>query len=83
MTATPMKHVIKKDQVRVTAATAENGAPQAPAAGIHAHGHRGPGVHLVRIDGRVQAIELTCRCGDTSVLEIDYEDTTHQTEVTS
>ncbi len=77
-----MKQVIKKDQVLVNesaAAAVEGPAVRTP----RAHGPRGPGVHLVRIDGRVQAIELTCRCGDISVLEIDYEDTTHETEVTS
>jgi len=42
-----------------------------------------PGVRLVRVEGRVQAIELTCRCGDVSVLEIEYEDDTTATEATS
>jgi hypothetical protein len=77
-----MNQVIKKDQVRVSAGeavAAEGPVTRTP----HAHGLRGPGVHLVRIDGRVQAIELTCRCGDVSVLEIDYDDTTHETEATS
>lgn len=90
MTGTPMKQVIKKEQVRVgesAEAAAETGANGSSTASVarspHAHGPRGPGVRLVRIDGRVQAIELTCRCGDVSVLEIDYEDTTHPTEVTA
>jgi len=42
-----------------------------------------PGVRLVRVEGRVQAIELTCRCGDVSVLEIEYADDAPATEVTS
>jgi hypothetical protein len=85
-----MKQVIKKDHVRVgesaeaAAENGTNGSSRAPAArSPHAHGSRGPGAHLVRIDGRVQAIELTCRCGDVSVLEIDYEDPTQPTEATS
>jgi len=32
-----------------------------------------PGVRLVHVEGRVQAVEVTCRCGDVSVLEIEYE----------
>jgi hypothetical protein len=28
---------------------------------------------VVRLDGRVHAIELTCRCGEVSVIEIEYE----------
>ena len=42
-----------------------------------------PGVRLVRVEGRVQAIELTCRCGDVSVLEIEYAEDAPATEATS
>jgi len=89
-----MKQVIKKDRVQVSEYDADAGeggsagssgpGGRTPVARApHAQSPRGPGVHLVRIDGRVQAIELTCRCGDISVLEIDYDDTTQPTEVTS
>jgi hypothetical protein len=32
-----------------------------------------PGVRLVHVDGQVQAVEVTCRCGDVSVIELEYE----------
>jgi len=31
-------------------------------------------VRLLEQDGRVYAIELTCSCGDVSVIELDYPD---------
>ncbi len=76
-----MNRVIKKERVHVD----ESGeAPQAPLAEApHVPGTHGPGVRLVRVDGRVQAIEVTCRCGDVSVLEIEYDEATNPTEVTS
>ncbi len=42
----------------------DQGAGQAPAT---------PGVRLVHVDGRVQAVEVTCRCGDVAVLDIEYD----------
>lgn len=30
------------------------------------------GVRLLEADGRVHAIELTCSCGEVSVVELDY-----------
>ena len=73
-----MNRVIKKDRVHVDESGEASPAPRAEAP--HAPV---PGVRLVRVEGRVQAIEVTCRCGDVSVLEIDYEDATNPTEVTS
>ena len=32
----------------------------------------GPRVELVRVGGRVMAIELSCSCGDVHVVELDY-----------
>jgi len=31
-----------------------------------------PGTRLVRADGVVRAIEVTCACGEVTVLELDY-----------
>lgn len=30
-------------------------------------------VRTVEVSGRVQAIELTCSCGEVTVIELDYE----------
>lgn len=30
-------------------------------------------VRLIRVDDRVQAIEVTCHCGEKMVIEIEYE----------
>ena len=81
MTGLPMKQVIKKERVEVGCADEE--AARRPASAPAQRAARAPGVHLVRIDGRVQAIEVTCRCGDVSVLEVDYEGTNPQPEATS
>jgi hypothetical protein len=34
----------------------------------------GRGVNLVRVDGRIEAIEFTCQCGESTIFEIDYEE---------
>jgi hypothetical protein len=31
------------------------------------------GARLIHVDGRLQAIEVTCACGDVMVIEIEYE----------
>jgi len=85
MTHTHMKQVIKKNHVQLGERDLDAGGmtpASASATRARAAAHA-PGVHLVRIDGRVQAIEVTCRCGDVSVLAIDYEETTPATEATS
>lgn len=33
-----------------------------------------PGVRVHRADGRVHAIEITCSCGETTLVELDYEE---------
>ena len=35
-----------------------------------------PGVRLHRADGRVHAIEVTCSCGETKLIELTYGETT-------
>ncbi|MEW6073166.1 MAG: hypothetical protein AB1726_11330 [Planctomycetota bacterium] len=66
----PIQRVIKRHRVRADA------APGRPRAGAASSGHppRAKGVRLVQADGRVQAIEVTCACGEVMVIEIEYED---------
>ena len=56
-------------------------------------GHRRPrparhsaarkGARLIHVDGRLQAIEVTCACGDVMVIEIEYESEAAPEETTS
>lgn len=79
-----MKQVIKRDHVREgERAEGAGDTSSRMACTPRARAAHAPGVNLVRIDGRVQAIEVTCRCGDVSVLEVDYEETTPSMEATS
>jgi len=73
-----MQHsIIKKELVRLS----EAGAPPAPARGLAARAARHQkGVQLVRVDGRVAALELTCACGERSVIELEYPDPAAPTE---
>jgi len=84
-----MKNVIKKQHVRVGAAGAigasgssERRAEVAPSTPHERHAPA-PGVRLVRVGGRISAIEVTCRCGEVSVLELEYADAPTSTESTS
>lgn len=67
-----MQHsIIKKELVRLSA----SGAAPAPARGPAARAARHQkAVQLVRVDGRVAALELTCSCGERSVVELEYPD---------
>lgn len=81
-----MQRIIKNNRVRVGDLTSGDAAARAAHAGGHAgHGAgesstpRAPrGVKLVRADGRVRAIEVTCHCGEVSILELDYDDSPTQ-----
>lgn len=69
-----MKSVIKKEFVRENAhVSVATEHADVPLPSSNERRPAPPGVRLVRVDGHVQAIEVTCRCGDTSVIEIDYE----------
>ena len=70
-----MRNVIKKQSVLATDSSTATAAPAADL-GVEDSGGRAPapGVKLVRVEGRVEAIEVTCRCGDVSILEVEYED---------
>ena len=60
-----MPTIIKKSQVELSELS--------PAAAVH-HGHHKAEVELVRDRGRVVALELTCPCGQRSVIALDYEE---------
>ena len=71
-----MRQIIKKGQTASVSQALSEGAEGEvrPALAREGSGQRQtPGVRLVHVDGRVQAVEVTCRCGDVSVLEIEYE----------
>lgn len=73
--------IIKRNRVNVgtghESPTAGHRAkdPQASAHAKH--------VRLLEHEGRVRAIELTCSCGDVSVIELDYPDAPRPQEVTA
>ena len=63
-----MNRVIKRDRVRVGESrrletpSATPGAPRAAA-----------GARLIQLEGNVQAIEVTCRCGTVSIVELELD----------
>jgi hypothetical protein len=63
-----MKNIIKREQVRLgepgpAARRAPAATPEAPRSGAR----------LVDLDAGTQAIEFTCSCGQTSLIEIQCE----------
>jgi hypothetical protein len=65
-----MHSIVKKDQVRL----ADDGAGPQPGE-VRAARERGrctKDARLLEIDGRVLAIEVTCSCGERTVVELDY-----------
>jgi hypothetical protein len=58
--------ILKHDRI-VDATGPSFGAPRPAAASNHAKRAR-----LVEVDGVVRAIECTCSCGETTLLEIEY-----------
>jgi hypothetical protein len=64
-----MASIIKSDHVRVQDRTTPGAAGPA-ASGGQRHEKT---VELLRIEGRVQAIELVCTCGEKTLIELDYE----------
>jgi hypothetical protein len=65
-----MSRIIKRNQVRVGETRSRKQVP-APVADVQQHGKR---VRLVRDGAHVHAIELTCNCGEVTVLALDYDD---------
>jgi hypothetical protein len=66
-----MSAIIKKKNVRQV----EPGAQPSPAAPLPRRPQRGKKkVELLRVQGRVRALELTCSCGEKTVVELGYGD---------
>jgi len=66
-----MSTIIKSHRVRQI----EPGAEPAPEAALPRRPQRGrKRVELLRVQGRVRALECTCACGEKTVIELSYED---------
>lgn len=61
-----MGNLIKGERVRLLAET--NPEPAQPPATC------AKSVRLLKLDGEVRAIELTCSCGERSLIELDYSE---------
>lgn len=77
-----MQHsIIKKELVRLAEAGAQAPQPNGAARGSAARPARNAkGVQLLRVGSRVRAVELTCSCGERSVIEFEYPEDTAPTE---
>lgn len=64
-----MRKVIKKEQIRV-----DDARGALPSRGTPASSHDGTpsAVRILRYEGRVVAIECTCRCGERTTVELEY-----------
>lgn len=66
-----MQSIIKKVQVREIEPGAAGPRPQAS----RAHAPAGPceqGVRTLSENGQIHAIEITCSCGEVTVVELEY-----------
>ena len=68
-----MKTVIKKQFVQEGDAVVRTEHSDVQPAAPAARSKTAPGVRVVRVDGRVQALEVTCRCGEVAVVDIEYD----------
>jgi hypothetical protein len=66
-----MKSVIKRDHVQLAEAAAAPRKPDARAAA--ASSCAAPRVRLLPGDGDAQLLELTCSCGEVSLIEVQCE----------
>jgi hypothetical protein len=64
--------IIKHDRVRLDVAGAACNEPNGTAPTAQARQRVPKGVRLLERDGRVHSIELTCACGEVSVIELEY-----------
>lgn len=62
-----MRSIIKKEHVRELEPGAARPAAAEPSGRRHAKS-----VELLDLDGRVHAIQLTCSCGEVSVIDLEY-----------
>jgi hypothetical protein len=68
---TPIRSIIKHASVRLDAGPSAV-SPALPKNRASRAGQKH--VELLRVDGRVRALEITCACGETTVVELDYAD---------
>lgn len=64
--------IIKHHQVRLEAQAPA--LPKRPSSRAHEKS-----VELLRLQGRVHALQLTCSCGETTLVELDYAPETKET----
>ncbi len=66
-----MQDIIKHSTVRQVSSQSQRPVPSAlPTDAVPKDAV--PGVRLHRADGRVHAIEVTCSCGETKLIELAY-----------
>ncbi|HED66832.1 MAG TPA: hypothetical protein ENJ09_14905 [Planctomycetes bacterium] len=66
-----MKTVIKKHFVHIEEGGTVAPQPLGPAELVAEPSPLGPGIRVIELDGVVKAIEVTCSCGEVSVIELD------------
>lgn len=70
--------IIKRRSIQLEPAAPEGCAPGhavvRPGVRPGARAAQGASARLLRADGVVRAIEVTCACGDVTVIELDYAD---------
>jgi hypothetical protein len=67
-----MQSIIKSRSVRATDATSGHDAGGVPAVSSGRKARCQKSARFVRADERVHAIEITCSCGEVTVVELDY-----------
>ena len=68
-----MRSVIKREQVREEHGPRPKSQRESRADACSGAGAPAPGLRLVEANGRVHAIELTCKCGEVSLIELEYD----------
>jgi hypothetical protein len=63
-----LQQIIKHDCVRLDEPSEARPGANAPRSRARGAKH----VELLRVQGRVHAIELVCSCGETTLIELDY-----------
>ncbi|MBI5434175.1 MAG: hypothetical protein HZA52_15180 [Planctomycetes bacterium] len=66
-----IRSIIKHHSVRLDC---DDGQAHAPLPKGRASRSGQKSVELLRVDNKVRAIEITCSCGEKSVVELDYAD---------
>ena len=71
-----MSSILKRTEVRLgaEAPTGPGAKAPLPSPASRTRGAHAKRVELVRVGGRVHALELRCSCGETTLIELDYPD---------